>query len=107
MKDFPSHLFVSIEDIRVDIIDDINTSVIGITGGSKAILGLAVFKFNALLLDGYLMIAKEPNHPANEYHYDTHCFNDWIEESFLPFEEARASKDTRIFMHEDGGYEKY
>jgi hypothetical protein len=70
MKDFPSHLFVSIEDIRID---DINPTVIG----------LAVFEFNALLLDGYLLMAKEPRHPAIEYCYTTEYFNDWIQEVFL------------------------
>ena len=84
MKDFPTHLFVSIKDINNDVMKTINTSVIGTTGGTKAMTGLAVFKFNALLLDVYLSIAKEPNNPANEYQIDIHCFNRWIEEDFLP-----------------------
>ena len=96
MNNFPTYLFVSIEDIRKDIVDAIDNSIIGTTGGSKAVLGMAVFKFNALLLDGYLMIAEEPDHPANEYHYDTHQFNTWIEEVFLPFEISKESQHDSI-----------
>ena len=73
MNDFPTHLFVSIDDIN-----DTNKKQM-LTHIQQQI----VDNFNTELLNGYLAIMKDPRHPAVNYMYEPRNFNDWIETEYI------------------------